>query len=165
MQKLSGNNIDKFYRSCRVFSLGVQQNWVRNFLIFLSFPRDFPSSSKTPSTIGDSFYSKVPRTFDSLQKYPWFTEKLLERNEGLQLGPWTNGGGGLAGIRRFRRHSWPDEGWSSSRCSPRACLRPELGRRGTRRRCSATPSGASRGGDCSGEVEARLRLRAVGKVQ
>jgi hypothetical protein len=46
--------------------------------------------------------------------------------------------------------------------SSRARLRPELGRRGNRRRRSAAPFGASRGSGCSGEVEARLWLRAVG---
>jgi hypothetical protein len=56
-------------------------------------------------------------------------------------------------FRRGARRGGVGDGWKMVRGLPRAGLGSKLGRRGARRRGTATPSGASRGSDCSSEVD------------
>jgi hypothetical protein len=79
----------------------------------------------------------------------------------MQLGPWTKGRRGLAGIHRFRRRSLPGEGWRRCVSSPRIDLRPKKGAGRLRRGGLAAPTGTGRGTASSGARPAGARKEAA----
>jgi hypothetical protein len=107
------------------------------------------------------FLLRSLETLDSLQKCTRFTEKSLERNEGLQLGPWTNGGGGLAWIRRLWRRGRPRPRWGRCVGSPVTGSWPNFEQRSDQRRCSAAPGGRRPRLCCSGAAVVRPRQDAA----
>jgi hypothetical protein len=139
MQKLSGNSLDKFNKSCSTFHQESKKTWVCIFLNFLRISMDFTRISKCLILLKMSFCKKIPGGFDSLQIRPQFADWPSERFRVLQCGPrgsWPSGSpesGEFAGVRgreRAGRESPPPKGSLSGlgrvrkRAGEWSCRRP-----------------------------------------
>jgi hypothetical protein len=148
MQKLSGNSLDKFNKSCSSLHQESRKIEFAFFRIFLRFSRDFTRISKSVSLLKFPFCCEVLRPSQNLIDIPLDCMKHRGKTWSLAMWPLAMGAARLwpipANLRRSRRGRW----LGSTMCSPRAQGWPKLGRRGRQRGRTARTRGGVCGGRC-----------------
>jgi hypothetical protein len=161
MLKISRIKLCEYNKSCRSFHNGFNKIGFAFFWFSYDFLRNLQESAKHMYYLRWCFAPGSLELFSNSQICPRFTLKTLERFQTSQLGPWTNGGGGLAGIRRLRRGFRPGKMWRRCRGSPWLDLRVVLGQGGRRRGRAAVQPGGVRLELSSGELSAGATTRAA----
>jgi hypothetical protein len=152
MQNLSGNSIDKFYKSCSVFHQECNKNEFAFFRFFYDLLCILQDSAKWLYYLRLGFTPGSLELSKASQVCPWFTEKSLERSQALQCCPWGWGRRGWPEFRWGQRRSRP--GRSAGRCAS-----------SPRRQCTTMPGCGGHGGLGPGERGAWACQRAGARAQ
>jgi hypothetical protein len=107
MLKISRNRLVEYNKSCRAFHQKSNKIGFAFFIFFYDFLGILQVSAKA-LTLFKKQLTSSPLELLIPHKY----------TVGSRFSSWTNGGGGLVGIRRLRRSFWPGKMWRRYRSSP-----------------------------------------------
>jgi hypothetical protein len=115
MPKLSGNNLDKFNKSCSTSHLEFNKIEFAFFWVLDDFYKIYKFQQLTKHYLRCMFQRKPLKVLDSLRVGPLFVDRTLETTWDSQLGPRAPAGGGPAKLRRTGGRDRPGagRGWST----------------------------------------------------